>query len=78
MTQDEILVSAKIDISDGEFQEKIKKSQNNAIALRKELDNLNKAYAVLNAREEANTEVGKNLAKTIKLSVMSKITIIRK
>ncbi len=78
MTQDEILVSAKIDISDGEFQEKIKKSQNNAIALRKELDNLNKVYAVLNAREEANTEVGKNLAKTIKLSLMSKITIIRK
>ena len=63
---EKILVEAEINVTDSEFQEKIKESQNNAIALRKELELLNKTYAIMQAKQEANTEAGKNLAKQIK------------
>ncbi len=65
-TSEEILLSAKIEITDEEFQQKIKESQNSAIALRKDLENLNKAYAIMQAKQEGNTEAAKNLAKQIK------------
>ncbi len=63
---EKILFEAEIKVTDSEFQEKIKESQNNAIALREELKVLNKTYAIMQAKQEANTEAAKNLAKQIK------------
>ena len=63
---DKILLEAEIKVTDSEFQEKIKESQNDAIILRKELENLNRAYAILQAQQKHNTEEGKELHKIIK------------
>lgn len=63
---DKILLEAEIKVTDSEFQEKIKESQNDAITLRKELENLNRAYVILQAQQKHNTEEGKELHKIIK------------
>ena len=63
---DKILLEAEITVTDSEFQEKIKESRNDAITLRKELENLNRAYAILQAQQKHNTEEGKELHKIIK------------
>ncbi|MBR2478357.1 MAG: hypothetical protein IKB48_05840, partial [Bacteroidales bacterium] len=63
---DKILLEAEITVTDSEFQEKIKESRNDAIILRKELENLNRAYAILQAQQKHNTEEGKELHKIIK------------
>ncbi|MBE6224113.1 MAG: hypothetical protein E7122_02625 [Bacteroidales bacterium] len=63
---DKILLEAEIKVTDSEFQEKIKESQNDAIILRKELGNLNRAYVILQAQQKHNTEEGKELHKIIK------------
>lgn len=63
---DKILLEAEIKVTDSEFQEKIKESQNDAITLRKELENLNRAYAIMQAQQRHNTEEGRELHKVIK------------